>query len=85
MIEKLPEIASAIAAPLEKAEKMVFIGSGDDGNAEQAKTERSLPNGEPTAAAGNVDVHRIISAMLGPDFADSELGKAFKAGAEGAK
>jgi flotillin len=44
VIEKLPELAAAIASPLSKTEKIVVIGGGGDGGAGASKVTQDVVN-----------------------------------------
>lgn len=63
MIDILPELAAQIAAPLEKAEKLVFIDSG--GNQDKPRVSEPSGTAIPTPfALQGIDFDKVVSSLM---------------------
>lgn len=74
MIETLPELASAISAPLSQTEKIVFMGGGGAGSGPSAMMEE-------VAKSAHI-VHDTLEAMTGVGLSDVMTGNASLPGLE---
>eukprot|EP00977_Amphora_coffeiformis_P003917 scaffold779_cov165-Amphora_coffeaeformis.AAC.3 len=68
MIEAMPEVAKAIAAPLSKTDKIVFMGSGTDGSGPSAMISEVAKSAEM--------VNETLQSMTGVSLGDMLKGDA---------
>mmetsp|Transcript_3118 Transcript_3118/g.6275 ORF Transcript_3118/g.6275 Transcript_3118/m.6275 type:complete len:397 (-) Transcript_3118:10-1200(-) len=68
MIEAMPEVAKAIAAPLSKTDKIVFMGSGTDGSGPSAMISEVTKSAEM--------VNETLQSMTGVSLGDMLKGDA---------
>ncbi|CDF39289.1 unnamed protein product [Chondrus crispus] len=79
MVAVLPRVAEAVAGPLSKTEKMVFVGSGGSGGGggpsqftrEMERIVAEVP--ETVRALTGVDIHQGIGALMAPDTKQSMI------------
>jgi len=87
VIEILPQVAAAIAEPLSKTDKMVFVGSGSGGGGPSQLTrevERMVAEvPETVGALTGIDLRKGMASLMGTNVNGTLGGAAFQGLSEG--
>ena len=81
LIERLPEIAAAVASPLAKVDKIVLVGGGEAGSAGVEKITGSVARviaQLPAVVEGvsGIDLSALLARLANPEPAKKELPEA---------